>query len=177
MTRPQPRYVDRRYRAASRYGPLRSLHWRGHNQQLVALAANIARAQSPEMTQIAALQASFRKPAPTTYTATMADMPRIMTPDQRNMPKDLSGKDFGRMLLQMLIDYHTGAITISNTELSAGANPGAKSLAQQIIATSNQKSIRCAPCSPSSNARRGRRPGPARAAGSISVQSNTVWSH
>src|ERR1700676_283923 len=39
---------------------------RSQNQQLLALAANIAKAQSPEMTQMATLLQSFGKHAPTT---------------------------------------------------------------------------------------------------------------
>ena len=107
---------------------------RSQNQQLLALAANIAKAQAPEMTQMAAMLQSFGKPAPSTDTATMADMPGIMTPDQMNTLKGLSGNDFDRMWLQMMIDHHTGAIAMSNTELASGTNPDAKNLAQRIIA-------------------------------------------
>jgi uncharacterized protein (DUF305 family) len=106
---------------------------RSHNQQVVALAANIEKAQAPEMEQIAALLQSFGKPAPTDSGQTDG-MPGMMTGDQMNTLKALSGKDFDRMWLQMMIDHHSGAVTMSNTELAAGTNPDAKSLAQKIIA-------------------------------------------
>ncbi|MCW2690390.1 MAG: hypothetical protein JWR37_5280 [Mycobacterium sp.] len=106
---------------------------RSHNQQVIALAANIEKAQAPEMEQIAALLQSFGKPAPTDSGQTDG-MPGMMTGDQMNTLKALSGKDFDRMWLQMMIDHHSGAVTMSNTELAAGTNPDAKSLAQKIIA-------------------------------------------
>jgi uncharacterized protein (DUF305 family) len=58
----------------------------------------------------------------------------MMTPDQMNALKALSGADFDRMWLQMMIDHHTGAITMANTELRDGTNPDAKKLAEAIIA-------------------------------------------
>jgi uncharacterized protein (DUF305 family) len=113
---------------------------RSQNPQLLALAANIEKAQAPEMAQMAALLQSFGKPVPSTDTGNMAGMTGIMTADQMNTLKGLSGKDFDRMWLQMMIDHHTGAITMSNTELATGTNPDARSLAQKII-TNQQAEI------------------------------------
>jgi len=113
---------------------------RSQNQQVLALAANIEKAQAPEMSQISALLQSFGKPAPTTDAGHMTGMPGMMALDQMNTLKGLSGKDFDRMWLQMMIDHHTGAITMSNTELANGTNPDSKSLAQTII-TNQQAEI------------------------------------
>jgi uncharacterized protein (DUF305 family) len=106
---------------------------RSQNQQVIALAANIEKAQAPEMEQMASLLQSFGKPAPTD-SGHMDGMPGMKTGDQMNALKALSGKDFDRLWLQMMIDHHTGAVTMSNNELAAGTNPDAKSLAQKIIA-------------------------------------------
>src|ERR1700694_4048968 len=106
---------------------------RSQDQQVLALAANIEKAQAPEMSQISALLQSFGKPAPTTDAGHTTGTPGMMALDQMNPLKGLSGKDFDRMWLQMMIDHHAGAITMSNTELANGTNPDSTSLAQTII--------------------------------------------
>ncbi len=104
---------------------------RSQNQQLIALAANVEQAQSPEMRQIADLLRAFGKPAPA---ATMGhDMPGIMSHDQMTALQNATGLEFDRMWMRMMIDHHRGAIDMSNAELSGGVNPDAKKLAQQIV--------------------------------------------
>ena len=107
---------------------------RSQNQQVIKLAQNIDKAQGPEMTQMTGLLNSFGKPAPTADSGHMAGMPGMMSAEQMNTLTGLSGAAFDRMWLQMMIDHHTGAITMSNTELSDGTNPDAKKMAEAIIA-------------------------------------------
>jgi uncharacterized protein (DUF305 family) len=107
---------------------------RSQNEQVLALAANIEKAQAPEMTQFAALLQSFGKPAPAADSGHTADMPGMMTDEQMTTLKGLSGTEFDRMWLQMMIDHHTGAIIMANTELRDGTNADAKKLAEHIIA-------------------------------------------
>ena len=113
---------------------------RSQNQQVLTLAANIENAQAPEMAQISALLTSFGRPAPMPDAGHMTAMPGMMAPDQMNTLKGLSGKEFDRMWLQMMIHHHTGAITMSNTEIANGANPDARNLAHKII-TNQQAEI------------------------------------
>ena len=106
------------------------------NQQIIKLAQNIEKAQGPEMTQMTDLLNSFGKPAPTAdsgHTDAMP-MPGMMNSEQMDSLTKLSGAAFDRTWLQMMIDHHTGAITMSNTELSDGTNPDAKKMAEAIIA-------------------------------------------
>ncbi|WP_433711644.1 DUF305 domain-containing protein [Nocardia sp. CA-084685] len=135
---------------------------RTRNEQVRTLAAGIEQAQSPEMAQITALLESFGKPAPsaaghgghsmqmpsTTSTMNMpgmpsmpmtampttSNMPGMMSNEQMNALAATSGGDFDRQWLQMMIEHHNGAITMSNTELAGGINPDAKALATAIIA-------------------------------------------
>ena len=107
---------------------------RSQNQQVIALAQNIEKAQGPEMTQMTSLLQSFGKPAPAADSGHLAGMPGMMSGDQMNTLTGLSGAAFDRMWLQMMIDHHTGAITMSNTELRDGTNPDAKKMAEAIIA-------------------------------------------
>ena len=112
---------------------------RSQNQQLITLAQNIEKAQGPEMTQMTALLTSFGKPAPSAEMSGhdmpgMGGMPGMMSAEQMNNLTGLSCKAFDQMWLQMMIDHHSGAIDMSNTELRDGTNPDAKKLAQAIIA-------------------------------------------
>ena len=81
---------------------------RSQNQEVLTLAAKIENAQAPEMAQMSALLTSFGKPAPTPDGGHMTAMPGMMAPDQMNTLKGLSGKEFDRMWLQMMIHHHTG---------------------------------------------------------------------
>jgi uncharacterized protein (DUF305 family) len=108
---------------------------RSQNQQVITLAQNIEKAQGPEMTQMTGLLESFGKPAPAAGTGhTGMDMPGMMSAEQMTSLEGLSGAEFDRMWLQMMIDHHTGAIDMSNTELRDGSNPDVKKMAQAIIA-------------------------------------------
>ncbi len=108
---------------------------RTQNQQVITLAQNIEKAQGPEMTQMTDLLVSFGKPAPTAGSGHSGmDMPGMMSAEQMTSLEGLSGPAFDRMWLQMMIDHHTGAIDMSNTELRDGSNPDVKKMAQAIIA-------------------------------------------
>ena len=118
---------------------------RSQNQQLITLAQNIEKAQGPEMTQMAALLTSFGKPAPSAEMPGMGNMPGHNMPGMGGMPgmmsaeqmanlTGLSGNAFDQAWLQMMIDHHSGAIDMSNTELRDGTNPDSQKLAQAIIA-------------------------------------------
>src|SRR6266568_2290094 len=104
---------------------------RSQNPQLIALAANIEKAQAPEMTQFADLLHSFGKPAP----SSMMDHPMngVMSQDQMTALQNSTGAAFDAMWLKMMTEHHQGAVAMSNTELASGANPDAKALARNII--------------------------------------------
>ncbi|WP_227996692.1 DUF305 domain-containing protein [Nocardia australiensis] len=109
---------------------------RTQNQQLLSLAADVEKAQAPEMEQFTILLQSFGKPAPSasgghTMPGTSA-MPGMMTAEQMAALEAASGADFDRQWMQMMIDHHNGAIAMADTELASGVNPDAKALATAI---------------------------------------------
>ena len=111
---------------------------RSQNQQLIALAAKIEAAQAPEMTKFADLLHSFGKPAPS---ATMDHpMGGVMSQGQMTALRQASGAAFDKMWLQMMIEHHKGAVTMSGTETAQGSNAEVKALAQGII-TAQQAEI------------------------------------
>lgn len=67
-------------------------------------------------------------------------MPGMMSPEQMSSLAALSGPDFDRMWLEMMINHHTGAIDMAETEQATGTNPEAKKLADSII-TAQQSEI------------------------------------
>ncbi len=106
---------------------------RSQNAQLLALATAIDKAQGPEMTKIAGLLKDFGQPAPAA-SGDHASMSGMMSPDQMASLQKLSGAAFDREWLQMMIEHHTGAVAMANTEVASGANNDAKALARSIIA-------------------------------------------
>ncbi|MGV9668074.1 DUF305 domain-containing protein [Nocardia niigatensis] len=110
---------------------------RSQNQQLITLATAVEQAQSPEMRQITTLLQSFGKPAPS---ADMGhDMPGMMSKDRMTKLESLSGPDFDKLWMQMMIEHHQGAITMANSELAQGTNADAKALAQSIVTAQQQE--------------------------------------
>ncbi|MFI6170176.1 DUF305 domain-containing protein [Nocardia sp. NPDC051052] len=107
----------------------------GHSQnpQLLTLAANVEQAQAPEMRQITTLLQSFGKPAPTATGHGGHTMPGMMSVAQMTALQAASGPDFDRQWLTMMIEHHTGAVTMAETELANGTNTESKTLARTII--------------------------------------------
>ncbi len=110
---------------------------RTQNQQLVALAANVERAQAPEMQRFTELLSAFGKPAPS---AMGHEMPGMMSQEEMTALRDATGPEFDRKWLTMMIAHHQGAIDMANTELAQGVNPDARTLAQSI-STAQQAEI------------------------------------
>ncbi|MGQ4598205.1 DUF305 domain-containing protein [Nocardia sp. R6R-6] len=133
---------------------------RTDNQQLRALATSIEQAQAPEMQQITTLLQSFGRPAPSSGEGHQghdmpstpmpgmpmsgapmsgapmsgAPMPGMMSAGQMAALRAASGPDFDRQWLTMMIEHHTGAIAMAQTEIADGKNPDAQALARAIIA-------------------------------------------
>ncbi|MGW6623090.1 DUF305 domain-containing protein [Nocardia sp. NPDC055002] len=105
------------------------------NQQLIALAAQVEKAQAPEMQQITDLLAGFGKPAPSaTEEHGGHDMPGMMTDAQMSSLQAANGADFDRQWLEMMIEHHEGAVGMAQTELNVGVNPQTRQLATAIVA-------------------------------------------
>ncbi|QHE74247.1 DUF305 domain-containing protein [Rhodococcus sp. WAY2] len=121
---------------------------RSTNPQVLDLAKNIAAAQGPEMEQMAALLEKWGKAVPSTNASggmsgmnhggasgmtEGGGMSGMMTLEQM---ADLTGKggaDFDTAWLNMMIEHHTGAIEMAQTELADGGNADAKQLATAVV--------------------------------------------
>jgi uncharacterized protein (DUF305 family) len=112
------------------------------------LAANIKQAQQPEIDQMTGWLQAWGAQVPSTATNDMGgmghgsggSMPGMMSAEQMNQMNQASGAQFDRMFLQMMIEHHTGAIEMAQTEVNDGENSEAQQLAQKII-TDQQNEI------------------------------------
>lgn len=112
---------------------------RAASQEVKDLAVKIEQAQAPELNQMNGMLAAWGAPAPQPGSTSMAGMPMggmmpgMMGEGQMQQLSSASGAAFDRAFLQMMIEHHTGAIQMAQTELAQGQSPQAKQLAQAII--------------------------------------------
>ena len=117
----------------------------GHtdNADVVALAAAIKAAQQPEMDRMTTWLRQWGQPVPAPDMSGMHGMNHgdgMMSADQMDALTALSGTEFDRQWLTMMIEHHEGAIDMANTELADGENPEVKQMATDIV-TAQQKEI------------------------------------
>lgn len=110
---------------------------RASSQDVRSLAEGIAAAQGPEIEQMTSWLEAWGED-----TTPMEDMAGHGGTDMDGMSQDeamdnlegLSGSEFDRRFLQLMIAHHEGAVTMAEDELSDGQNPQTRDLAQRIIA-------------------------------------------
>jgi uncharacterized protein (DUF305 family) len=110
---------------------------RAANQQVKDLAAQIQKAQDPEIQRMAGWLKGWGEPVPEAQGMHHGD--GMMTMAEMDSLGKADGARFDRMWLAMMIQHHEGAITMARTELSNGANAEAKALARAIIDGQSQE--------------------------------------
>ncbi|MBV6762981.1 DUF305 domain-containing protein [Rhodococcus opacus] len=125
--------------------------------KVVALAAAIEAAQQPEMDRMTDWLQQWGQPVPASDMSDMSDMSNMsdmsgmghgsmdhgdgmMSADRMAALTALSGTEFDRQWLTMMIEHHEGAVEMANTELADGENPDAKQMAADIV-TAQQREI------------------------------------
>lgn len=112
---------------------------RSTDPAVVALAAEIAAAQGPEVGTMKGFLAQWNVGADASHDEHQgADgMPMQGMVDDATMArlKSLTGDEFDALWLSSMIGHHEGAIAMANTEIADGVNADAKALAQQIVTT------------------------------------------
>lgn len=106
------------------------------------LATRIKGAQDPEINQMKTWLTARSKPTTmdTSGGHDMSNMAGMMPVSDMDALAALTGKDFDKSWLDMMIAHHTGAITMAETEKAGGADAEMKKLADDIIAA-QQKEI------------------------------------
>ncbi|WP_369053154.1 DUF305 domain-containing protein [Kineococcus terrestris] len=109
---------------------------RASSQEVQDLAATIEAAQQPEIEQMTSWLDAWGEPVEAHSGMPGMDhsgMPGMMTEEQTGQLQDATGDEFDRLFLQMMIEHHTGAVQMAETELQEGSNPQARELAGSIV--------------------------------------------
>lgn len=110
---------------------------RTQNAWLIGFAQKVKDAQQPEIDQMTEALKAWGQPVPGTDSAHdhagHGGMEGMMTPEQMANLEKLSGPEFDREWITMMIAHHRGAVAMAKTELAEGENPEMKKLAQQIV--------------------------------------------
>jgi uncharacterized protein (DUF305 family) len=120
---------------------------RSTNPEVLDLAARIEAAQGPEIEQLTGWLEDWGQD---TASASMGDMDMggdmggmdmggMMSSEDMASLEAASGTEFDRMWLEMMIEHHTGAIGMAETEISDGEDQGAVSMAEDIKSSQNQE--------------------------------------
>jgi uncharacterized protein (DUF305 family) len=56
----------------------------------------------------------------------------MMSEEDMSALQDISGTDFDRMWLQMMLEHHTGAVGMAQTEIADGEDADAVAMAREI---------------------------------------------
>lgn len=106
---------------------------RASSIEVVALAEEIAGAQDPEIEIMSGWLEAWGAPIPEEMGGMdMSGMPGMMSEEQMQDLAGSTGAVFDEMFLEMMIEHHTGAIQMAQTEQRQGRNPEAIDLAVQI---------------------------------------------
>jgi uncharacterized protein (DUF305 family) len=110
---------------------------RASNPQVKDLAAKIKPEQAPEIDTMTGWLSAWGAPAAMSGMDhgghDVGTMPGAMSSADMDRLASLSGSQFDREFLTMMIAHHQGAIDMAKTEETQGANPDAKALAAKII--------------------------------------------
>jgi uncharacterized protein (DUF305 family) len=107
---------------------------RADSAKLKSLADRIKAAQGPEIQFMTSWLQQLDQKVPEHHAA-HGGMPGMATPEQLEALKAAKGKDFDRMFLQLMINHHLGAITMSKQVLASGSHIRIEELASDVSVT------------------------------------------
>ncbi|MDN3294347.1 DUF305 domain-containing protein [Streptomyces ficellus] len=109
---------------------------RAGSAEVKKLAAEIKKAQGPEIKTLSGWLTSWGEAVPTEEESgehAGHSMSGMMTPEEMDKLQKSSGKAFDTAFLQMMVKHHEGAIEMAKTEQSNGAYRPARDMARAII--------------------------------------------
>lgn len=108
---------------------------RAGNAEVKKLSAQIKAAQAPEIETMGGWLKSWGQPAAQEMEMGHDAMPGMMSDKDMKALEGMSGTEFDKEFLKMMIAHHEGAIEMAKEETSGGASAEAKALAAQIGTT------------------------------------------
>jgi uncharacterized protein (DUF305 family) len=108
---------------------------RAGSGEVKKLSAQIKAAQAPEIETMGGWLKSWGQPAAQDMKMGHDAMPGMMSDKDMKALEGMSGTEFDKEFLKMMIAHHEGAIEMAKEETSGGASAEAKALAAQIGTT------------------------------------------
>lgn len=110
---------------------------RAQSAEVKKLAADIKKAQDPEIRTLSGWLASWgeKVPAEGATDHSLHGMDGMMTAEEMAELENASGKAFDTAFMEMMIKHHEGAVEMAETEQADGAYAPAKKMAAEIIAS------------------------------------------
>ncbi len=106
---------------------------RSSNPEVLELAAGIRDAQDPEIATMSGWLEEWGEPLPEEMDGmARGGMPGMMSEEQLAELEAATGTTFDEQFLEMMIDHHTGAVQMAQTEQADGQFADAIALAEQI---------------------------------------------
>jgi uncharacterized protein (DUF305 family) len=112
---------------------------RANTTQVKKLAAQIKAAQTPEIRTMSGWLRGWGAPDPGTTGGMDMDSMGGMSSTEMAALGRARGATFDRMFLTGMVKHHEGAVSMARKELTQGASPDAKKLAQTIIDSQNKE--------------------------------------
>jgi uncharacterized protein (DUF305 family) len=113
------------------------------NAQVLDLAARIEAAQGPEIETLTGWLGDWGADGEDSGMSGMdhsgMDMGGMMSDEDMTSLENASGTDFDRMWLEMMIEHHTGAVGMAETEISDGEDTDAIAMAKDIRSSQNDE--------------------------------------
>lgn len=109
------------------------------NSTVKELATAIQGAQAPEIRTMSGWLLGWQEPIPGDMSGHGTSGMGMMSDEEMKELEAATGAKFDRLWVEMMIEHHEGAVSMSETEVSSGQNSEAKTLAQQIITAQNRE--------------------------------------
>ncbi|MEJ1202723.1 MULTISPECIES: DUF305 domain-containing protein [unclassified Streptomyces] len=108
---------------------------RAQSAEVKKLAADIKKAQDPEIKTLSGWLTSWGEevPAAGAMDHSMHDMGGMMTAEEMTELENASGKAFDTAFMEMMIKHHEGAVEMARTEQADGTYGPARKMAGEII--------------------------------------------
>jgi uncharacterized protein (DUF305 family) len=112
---------------------------RASRAEVKELASRIEAAQAPEIATMKGWLAEWGEDASADMGMDMGGMEGMMSEEEMGMLESVSGAEFDRTFLEMMIRHHDGAVTMAEAETEDGAYGPAKRLAGQMASSQRQE--------------------------------------
>ncbi|KQS64368.1 hypothetical protein ASG41_16670 [Modestobacter sp. Leaf380] len=106
---------------------------RSTNPQVLDLATRIEAAQGPEIDTLTGWLEDWGSDSGSD--SGVGGMSGMMSSEDMASLESLSGVEFDRMWLEMMLEHHTGAVGMAETEIADGEDPAAIAMAEDIQAS------------------------------------------